>query len=172
MWYKCRFIQCDSIGKVQENHGNFGNFGAKKSKSIWYFIEEEKLFLLFFFLPLFDLKKIKMLKWLKWDLQYNVLLFFQVKCVITSVTGQNHTKFSYFFLTLLEATFFNALIYFFLVFFTIFITMAAQHLKLSPSFITLIFFNPAIVLIQKFACNRHFKVWFGTKVAKIVNFGH
>ena len=34
------------------------------------------------------------------------------------------------------------------------------------------YFNPAIILIQKKLRFGHFKIWFGTKAAKIGDFGH
>ena len=98
------------------------------------------------------------------------IFLFQVQSVIPPVTGQNHSKYLHF--MFLKDIFVVLQTFIFLGVFTIWVTMAAPHLKFSTRL------SPLIILTQQsfgsnfFFCFGRFKEWFGTKAAKIADFGH
>ena len=143
------------IWKHWQKHDNFySDFGPKKIKSFNILVIKTFRFFLRFLIFIF---------FCQWDLQYIVFssFLFQVK----SVTGHTHSKYLHFLCFQMKFFLSYNLIYF-KVFFTILVTMAAQHLKFSTHVSHLIISTQQSFWSKKLRFGR-FKVWFGTKTAKI-----
>ena len=100
---------------------------------------------------------------------YCFIFIFQVKIAIPSFTSQNHSKILHFMFLVNILFVLHPNIC--LDVFHYFDHMAAPHLKFSTRF------SPSIILTQQSVwlrkmCSRVFMVWFGTKAAKIGDFGH